>query len=575
MSDRVLHAQAVRHRAYRRAYELDLWNHAGARIPPARLALAEHRELWALFREAWSRRDLGETVRIGEALQAKDGLRPVDLARFRSTLARLGRSRDAPGAGAERAATPQDLLALAAAGHRAEARAQMSGVDAASDPQTMALLDRAVGHDGGPEAWDAETGPVAAALDLGCGDLAANLAAEALDRAVPEADHFPAALELLEASFRLAGPTAARRLLDALEPMFAPADLPAWRAVARLADASPDDGPVMAAAADDTRRFALAYLLTSACAAIGRPDAAIRRLSRFSHLDLKNAEHLAELARLVGAAERLSPRYAERSGPRRIFDVFPFNGEFALLDLKLAAMADWVHLFVLVEAPRTFTNKPKPLYFQEAADRYAAYADKIVHVITEDPPAFVDSAWTREYHQRDQGVRGLSGLCAPDDLVLISDVDEIVDPAALEGFCEPFATLGMRSFQFFLNYERVGDPRQERKVGVVEARMLQAAGLSGLRVGMWSYSKRRVPDAGWHFSSVLTAEDIELKTLSYSHEEHQEAGAAAAYARMIEEVRGGHRHPGFARVPIDSTFPRALQGSPAAFARFILPEAGS
>jgi beta-1,4-mannosyl-glycoprotein beta-1,4-N-acetylglucosaminyltransferase len=159
-----------------------------------------------------------------------------------------------------------------------------------------------------------------------------------------------------------------------------------------------------------------------------------------------------------------------------------------------------------------------------------------------------------------------------DDLVLISDVDEIIRPDALDDFREPFATMGMRTFQYFLNYERVEKARQDRKVGVVEARMLQAAGLSALRVGMWAYSKRRVPNAGWHFSSVLTPEDIELKTQSYAHEEHQLPGSKAVYAQVIDEIRRGHYHPGFVRVPIDSSFPAALQTRPEAFAEFILPE---
>ncbi len=254
-----------------------------------------------------------------------------------------------------------------------------------------------------------------------------------------------------------------------------------------------------------------------------------------------------------------------------MFDVFPFNGEFALLDLKLAAMGDWVDAFVLVESDRTFTDNPKPLYFEEAKRRYGRFADKIIHVIADAPPPFVASTWAREYHQRDQGVRGLSGLCAPDDLVLISDVDEVVDPAVLEGFHDAFATIGMRTFRYFLNYELVGADRQERKVGVVEARMLQATGLSDLRVGMWRYCKRRLQNGGWHFSFALTPEDIQLKVESYSHEEHQ-PGPAALYMRLMQQIRAGYREPGFARAPIDSSFPRVLQTRPDAFAQFILDE---
>ena len=566
-------AGEVRHRAYRLAYEIEVFN-AAPRIPPDRLAAADSGELMSWFREAWSERDFGESARIGEILWARGRLRPGDVYRLRRALTLLGRADEALAMIQQDAVAPFDLVTLVKAGRMRDARGKFADLDPSVEPDTVALIRRALSEMADPdEAWNAETGALAAALELGCGDLAADLATESLKRATPVPPRLEPAMELLHASFRLAGRAAAGRLLEAIGALFAAEDRPAWQAVGRLAAGELDDGPVMEATAQDRIRFGLAYLLTSACAALGRPDAAIRRLCNFDHLDLRGTEHLAELARLVGAAEGLAPRYAAPSGRRRIFDVFPFNGEFMLLDLKLAAMADWVDAFVLVEAPWTFTDKPKPLYFQQAKERYASWAHKIVHLVAEEPPAFVQSAWSREYHQRDQGVRGLSGLCAPQDLVLISDVDEIVDPAAVEGFGQPYATLGMRSFQYFLNFERVGLPRQERKAGVVEARILQASGLSGLRVGMWAYSRRRVPDAGWHFSYVLTPEDAELKTQSYSHEEHQQPQARSLHARAIEQIRAGQPYsPQFARVPIDSSFPEVLQKRPEAFAQFILAE---
>ena len=575
MSGSLSSAEQVRHKAYRRAYEADLWNGAGPKIPAAQLSAAGHGELWAWFRRAWSLRDLGETVRIGEALQVMGVLGLTDLTRLRSALVSLGRIDEAAAMNPAGAGDPQDVLALAAAGRTREARDQLAHIDVALDPPTATLLRRVLDQVCGPETvWDAESGPIAAALELSCGDLAAGLAAEALGRCALSAEHFAPAVELLHGSFRLATPAAASRLLDALEPLFAPADRPAWTAVRRVVAGDADDGPIMTVAASEHDRFAMAYLLTAACAAAGRPDAAVRRLCSFWHLDLASSEYSVELARLVGLAERPMLHAAAPAGRRLTFDVFPFNGEFVLLDLKLAAMAEWVDGFVLVEAPWTFTNNPKPLYFQDNKARYARYADKIIHVIADAPPPFMAAAWAREYHQRDQGVRGLSGVCSPNDLVLISDVDEIVDPLALQDFCEPFATLEMRAFHYFFNYERVGNARPERKVGLVEARMLEAAGLSALRVGMWAYSKRRVPDAGWHFSSMLTPEDIQLKVQSYSHEEHQ-PGTAAFYKHLTDHIRAGYRQPGFARVPIDASFPRVLQERPEPFADFILPEPAS
>ena len=48
-----------------------------------------------------------------------------------------------------------------------------------------------------------------------------------------------------------------------------------------------------------------------------------------------------------------------------IYDCFPFFNELELLEMRLHELSGVVDKFVLVEATRTFTNKPKPLYFQE------------------------------------------------------------------------------------------------------------------------------------------------------------------------------------------------------------------
>jgi hypothetical protein len=563
----------LRRRLLGRAYERDLWRGAAPRIGQDRLGVAGANELLAWFQDAWARRDWDEIEQFGQALKARGLLSPGNSARLRLIQVMLGRPEEALAMAPSRAASPWDAVALAAVGRMEEARARLAEIDPGTDPEVTALLGRAIGEPHA-DAWSPETGQVAAALELHCGDLAADLAVQALGRAIPEGDELLLMLQMLQCCFRLASPLAARRLLDAMTPLIPPSDHEAYEAVRRLPEGGPDAGPIMAVTAGEEPRFTLAVVLAHACAAVGRNDAAVRRLCQFDALDLKGTEHLFELARLVGAAERLAPSYAPSTGRRKVFDVFPFNGEFGLLDLKLETMGDWVDRFVLVEAARTFTGRPKPLYFQEAKDRYAAWADKIVHVVVESEPDFIRSTWAREYHQRDQGVRGLSGLCAPEDLVLISDVDEIVDPAVLEGFEQPFASIGMRTFNYFLNYERIPDRGVRRKAGVVQARMLQGAGLSSLRVGMSVYSKRWLRDGGWHFSFLLTPEDILLKLRSYSHQENN-SGSAESHEQILESIRGGWRHPDFERVPIDETFPPALRDLPERYAPFVLPESGS
>jgi beta-1,4-mannosyl-glycoprotein beta-1,4-N-acetylglucosaminyltransferase len=104
-----------------------------------------------------------------------------------------------------------------------------------------------------------------------------------------------------------------------------------------------------------------------------------------------------------------------------------------------------VDAFVLVESTRTFIGNLKPLYYQENRERFAKYVDKIVHVVVDDLYAepkiicnFVTGEqWINEKHQRDGISLGIERLASDvekrgwklklDDVLLISDVDEIYD----------------------------------------------------------------------------------------------------------------------------------------------------
>ncbi|MEM6579230.1 MAG: N-acetylglucosaminyltransferase, partial [Pseudomonadota bacterium] len=84
----------------------------------------------------------------------------------------------------------------------------------------------------------------------------------------------------------------------------------------------------------------------------------------------------------------------------RIFDCFPFFNEIELLELRLEQHYDHVDFFVLAEATHTFSGLPKPLHFEEHAERFDRFADKIIHVVIDDD---IDTrnGWARENFQRD------------------------------------------------------------------------------------------------------------------------------------------------------------------------------
>lgn len=120
------------------------------------------------------------------------------------------------------------------------------------------------------------------------------------------------------------------------------------------------------------------------------------------------------------------------SHQRKVYDAFPFHDELDILEMRLTELYDAVDKFIVVEADVTHQDEPKPSYFRDNQERFAPWADKIVHVWTTGLPNRRDhpDPWAREHAQREGIGLGLAEIGASDiDLVLQSDVDEI--PRAL------------------------------------------------------------------------------------------------------------------------------------------------
>ena len=116
----------------------------------------------------------------------------------------------------------------------------------------------------------------------------------------------------------------------------------------------------------------------------------------------------------------------------QVYDCFTFYNEFELLELRLKSLWHMVDYFVLVEANRTQNNKPKPFYFGERMTDFKEFLPKIIHIPLEvnvDYQGVGD--WQIENGQRNAIMYGLENS-APDDLIFISDVDEIPSPDILQ-----------------------------------------------------------------------------------------------------------------------------------------------
>ena len=321
------------------------------------------------------------------------------------------------------------------------------------------------------------------------------------------------------------------------------------------------------------------YALANAQCDAGRTTDAAAALGALTLVRPRQLEMRSSLAWAVGEAVLQGVQRRPRPPrPQKIISVFPFNDELTLLKIRLHEMADWVDHFVLVEAAQTFVGNPKPLAYAEHRAEFAAFEAKIVHVTLESFPDYIRTHWARDFHQRDAAAPALAALCSDRDLVLITDVDEIVDRRALEGFEGDFARLHMPLHRFFLNYRPVRDSqlRNGRAGAVWRADALRRYGLSYARFQLSRLEKdwARILDAGWHFTSVGDAERIARKYANYAHQEEgkglEPLRERSGVELLLDELKRGQVQQGWERCEIDDGFPAYIRDHQDELAALIL-----
>ena len=355
----------------------------------------------------------------------------------------------------------------------------------------------------------------------------------------PTQDEIASIAEYCFAIFRTAKPQAALELLGAMGPVFRAAG--AYSAyVETLAELENRDGsenipPIFTAVSED-----LSVCLGAALAANGHWRAAASRFVLKPGTAGLLSQVMCELARAVGqeVISSVAPRIRKSSLRPKVIDVFPFNGEVEMLELKLDAMGAWTDRFVVVEARKTFTGQPKALTFPSIAERLGRRLDKIVYRPVEEFPAYLTSAWAREFYQRDQALHALADICTADDVVIISDVDEMLDEAAVRAFEGTVAGADLRTSSYFLNFERLRHGPNV-KAALARWRVVARTGCSWLRIGVRMHlGSSVIPRAGWHFTNIGTAERLAYKFSSFSHEElsHQDK---PFFEALMRQVRAG------------------------------------
>ncbi len=200
----------------------------------------------------------------------------------------------------------------------------------------------------------------------------------------------------------------------------------------------------------------------------------------------------------------------------KIYDCFMFWDEDLLLDLRMNILNKYVDYFVIVEGNKTWQNNKKKFRFR--IDKFKKFKNKIIYIKVDDLPNG-KNPWLRENFQRNCVSRGLK-KAYDDDLIMISDLDEIPNPKAIKFFKKTmrYAVLEQKLYYYKFNLQSETYPVWLGTRICIKKFLKSPQWLRELKFKkrpFWRLDKYRLnnilEDGGWHFCNLKSPKKLLYK----------------------------------------------------------------
>ena len=256
----------------------------------------------------------------------------------------------------------------------------------------------------------------------------------------------------------------------------------------------------------------------------------------------------------------------------KIYDCFQFFNEENVLDLRFNILDEFVDFFVIAESATDHQGHDKKLNFD--IEKFKKFKKKIIHVIIEDTldsikKTHIGQNSLVERHQRNSIIRGLKN-CSDNDLVIISDVDEIPDLNKLNLFNKKsrYAVFAQKKFDYKLNLLNVTEGEWLGSKICLKKDLKSPQWLRDLKFKkypFWRIDKIRdlqiIKDGGWHFSYLQSPKNLLKKISSFSHGERNKPEFANEES-IVEKIKMQKNifDLGFSykKIDIDHTYPKYI-----------------
>lgn len=280
-----------------------------------------------------------------------------------------------------------------------------------------------------------------------------------------------------------------------------------------------------------------------------------------------------------------------------VIDCIPFFNELDILKLRLEIMDPYVDRFVIEESTVTFSNMPKELCFEKHKDMFERFLPKITYIVVDDSPEDVVTH-IRDKYQKNALVRGLEEA-TDQDVILLSDVDEIPNPVVLKEIIQHFDPnkiyhLAQRQFYCYLNLEEKSgnllsitgefpeiSPKERKWLGtkIFSKKNIPEKGIIELREhSVTAPNAVRIQDGGWHFGYMGSFHETDVskrvgdKVVAAAHQEYNTEDILKEVPDRLllgEDIFG--RNAIFCRVPMDETYPKYLLDHQKEYEYLIMP----
>ena len=258
----------------------------------------------------------------------------------------------------------------------------------------------------------------------------------------------------------------------------------------------------------------------------------------------------------------------------KLIDCFMYFDEDLILEIRLNVLNHVVDRFVLCEATRDHAGNKKKLRF--SLEKFHKFKNKIDYIIVDDMPLNVKSTkknWhdnhMRDQFQRNALSRGINKYDS-DDLIMISDIDEIPDPKKIKefDFKNKYACFLQRNFQSKINLLNISEKfwagtKICKKKDLKSPQWLR--NIKTKKRSFWKFFSDKQPqlieNGGWHFSFLKKPEDIKKKINSYSHQEFN-ISKFTSEKNIAEKISKGkdlfERDINYKKILIDESFPEYI-----------------